>query len=447
MVPVINRRLIEQYTLERAVLSALYLWNSSVAWRKWLLAQRYLPEVHDYLSRNMFDEIKPCHTCSGTSAHVFSRELSMTARLGDIEPFLSAASKKCTVFSNMNCPLERQQWQILMLLTDTYGADFDTYSNLVIRFAALSRHIGLLGLVLEKLGKTTERRSADVLNLFAMLTQAIRARNIMVIYECITTGMLHDLATEHWDVCLKCSFQSGDLNVVTLIIDAGPPPTPEFAVWALQYTGFAKWMFWDSDAQYTIMTRFIIYSLPNDLEDEVKHQIAYRACELGDVEIVRHLHERRWNVEGQNASSLLSSVLYGHRQQLKYLLNDVRVNPNLFRDGNTAIIMVALFNHLGLGYTFLTAIVAFISEVYCETQGLSGSVGLFGLMQTTSAFCYRSSYGSTLWYYSIVAVFVFGFIYLCFYRCIPLFSMIHCTLICKKRHAIQRRVSASNMVV
>jgi hypothetical protein len=42
----------------------------------------------------------------------------------------------------------------------------------------------------------------------------------------------------------------GDLNIMTLILDSAPCPSPESAVWACNYATFTKYFFADCNIDY-----------------------------------------------------------------------------------------------------------------------------------------------------------------------------------------------------
>jgi hypothetical protein len=78
---------------------------------------------------------------------------------------------------------------------------------MLIRFAALSRHMGLLGLILTKMGRIiVSKRNNNIISVF---TDAIEARNIMVTYECIENGILEAIRSESLNKIIRTAMYAG----------------------------------------------------------------------------------------------------------------------------------------------------------------------------------------------------------------------------------------------
>jgi hypothetical protein len=196
---------------DNPILAALSLWSKDITFRKCINLEAPFNQTrgnaqNSSIAVNMFRNIKPCEICHGTQINLYSRCSSFESRALEIRPFLTACNDKFTLFSNINCPFERLQWQIILLLLEKYEVNFSENSNRLIRFAALSRHMGLLGLILTKMGRNEVSNRNDMIFLF---TDAIEARNIMVTYECIQNGILEEIGNDSLDKIIRTAMCAG----------------------------------------------------------------------------------------------------------------------------------------------------------------------------------------------------------------------------------------------
>jgi hypothetical protein len=151
------------------------------------------------------------------------------------------------------------------------------------------------------------------------------------------------------------------------------------------------------------MTRFIIQNLDNDAIDaDYRDLIIIRASELGDVPIFEILDEKRWNIMGQNGSSIFTAVTYGHVKLLRFLLKKRRRSPMPFQTAHFVFISVTIANHFLLGFTLVTSFISMVCEIYCRTRHMSGSFQIFGIMQDNS-FCYNSKQDYGMYLFSLTA--------------------------------------------
>lgn len=431
--PVTKAEWLAENFKKNPILGALSLWNrKSVAWKKYLASGKL-----EYYHRNMFDDIKPCEVCKGTSIHLHSRCSSFEARVNDLQPFLSEVTGRYSTVANLGCEFERQQWEIILLLTETRRASFKDNSNIIIRFAALSRHMGLLGLVIEKLGSNVNSTSSNVNNMLDILFQAIEARNIMVVYECISSGILQKVTSNHYDKIIKLAVYTRDLNILCIILDAGPYTSCEIVLWVFQYASAYKWMYNDAKKLSLTMARYILHKLRPNVPDEEQQLIILKACEIGDVTIAKSIHSRAWELDGINGSSIFSTVINGHLDLLKFLLLEVRLNSNVFRRGDIIVIGITMFNHFCLFYALISSTISLICELYCETKGLSGSFQMFGFMQANNICYYTNS--PLGWWFNFIPFVIFSLVYTLFYKSVPLLSLLKCIYLCNED--IRRRRS------
>jgi hypothetical protein len=205
--------------------------------------------------------------------------------------------------------------------------------------------------------------------------------------------------------------------------------------------------------KYTKMTRFIIQNLDDAAVDEdYRDLIIVKACELGDVTIFEILDERRWNIMGQNGSSIFSAVISGHINLLRFLLEKRHRTPIPFQTPNLFFVFVTCLNHLFLGFALITSFISMLAEIYCHSKNMSGSFQIFAIMQEKNSVCYYSKqqYGVYLFsfnsrQYNIISFMIFSITYGLYYRFVPFFPIMFGMYLCTKEYFTRRRIDIEEL--
>ncbi|KAI8915579.1 hypothetical protein EDD86DRAFT_523 [Gorgonomyces haynaldii] len=453
--------LVQRYSLDEAILGALWVWNSNPVWRSWLQEaskQQRFSETkrsklsEDMKSRNILEAFKPCRRCRGTQIQTHARAESMRSRVEEIQEPLKHYTMRD--FESIDCPIEQLQWQVLVILFD-YGADAHTHGNFLIRFAAMSGHAALLGLILKRMGYIANTEQVENVqdtsdpeaprvsrHVLRLLRDSIDKKNIMMVYQCIRTGILMQATDDDIHGLIHRALKSGDLNAMTLLLDAGPPPTPIVTIEALQYVSACKWVGFDRDKRYTRMARFLFFKMDLDhLEEHHRAELLWRICELGDVTMASVCHQKNWNMDGFNHGNVLSAVLYGHYPLAKFLLLDCGCSPRIFGNGNIVVILIGLFNHLVLGFSLISCLTAMIDSMVCQYGfGLEGNIQMFFFATAESGWCGTTGNHDNSWSFYIIPILMFAGVYTLVARTMPLVPLVRGIALCLRQAHRTRRV-------
>lgn len=481
--------LISRYTLQESLLGALWLWNTNSVWRCWIQSASKLGRLptgsqkkktvrKKIILQNIFSAFKPCSNCGGAPISVHSRADSMKTRLSEIQPPIHQAYS----LTSVNCSIEKSQCDILALLFD-YGADINEYSNYLIRFAAMMGHASLLRLTLKIIGilkddaatnlsdlhlVTAAEANAENTNVvptpaalrltrdsmraapyvLKLLKDSIEAKNVMMTFECIQTGILGVLHANTWERVLVDAFKCGDVNIMSLLIDGGPPPSVDTCLSVIQLLSVYQWFGRDRKQQYSQMARFLLYSIDAvNIDDNSKELLVLRICELGDISMIQFCHGRQWNLQGEMSSNLTAATLHGHYPMAVFLVKEARVNPNIFTSSNKSIFILTTFNFLLLGFAFITSLFALANGIYCDLAfSKAGALQMFGIW-VGKDFCYAvdgiANASDKGWIFYIVPTMVFGLVLFILHRAMPLRPMLRGIWLCKREIRLQRRISAA----
>lgn len=400
----------------------------------------------------MFSNVRRCKECNGVSIHIYSRQESFRNQITEIKPFLLESVAKFSLLETVNssCALERTQWQIIKYLVAAYSIDLSKDANVLIRFAALMGHAGLLHFVLRELGMLPERvkHTNDLANLLGLLKDALACTNVMVIHECLTTGLLRGISESEWDDVIGRGLRTHNVNIMSLLIDAGPKTTFAAAVETLKYATFAKSVFINRRNRFDFMSRFVV--LNSDLAiytNEQRIQLLFHATEFGDVVIARHLSSLGWDLNGENRSSVVNSLLYGHIVLLKFLLNEARINPSVFTIPNCILLVIAMINHSTLLYAIITGTISVIIGIYCSSHGQVGSFQMFGFT-SSDRICYSNVYGTTSNGYmvTLIPLLIFLGFYLIYSRWLPLIPFLRGIYLVKQKIRQARVIGIEDLV-
>jgi hypothetical protein len=448
--------LIKRYTPNYAIIGALLYWSSNSKWREFITS-KYLKRNSryrdDFLSRNMFDQASACQHCFESINVRHRRVESMGSILKDLKPALNRAS-----LSIIQCPKEKLQCDVFKLLV-LLNCNFKLYGTMLVRFAAAAGHPALMATVLEHLGfelkPYDETTLHDVLRmkpndhtltnlLIKVIMDSIDEQNILMLYNCLHTGILQQISQEEWAKVLKNAIFSQNIHMLAILIDAGPSPDIEtvfFAyacakVYSMLCIGFYRKRLKKASIS---SARFMLYNfefrntVQEDLEILVKQVI-----EVGDLESIQYLRSKNVNL-GQRGY-LIASVFAGHYNVSKYFIIDCNVDPNIFQDGASLVYFITLLNHFVAIYAIGSLYAAVANTMYCifSGNGSSGVLGIFGLVDRRGQeWCTKDS----SWLVTVIPLIMLTAIYYVLYRSVPLIGFIKGLILCRNRIRMRREVS------
>ncbi|KAI8902583.1 hypothetical protein BC833DRAFT_561460 [Globomyces pollinis-pini] len=318
--------------------------------------------------------------------------------------------------SQYHCSLERFQWETIAYLV-TLGLDVYPSLLYLLRFAATTGHSLLFDYTLQlccgiqpteynptittKLQFQTRMRES----ISDILRHSLKDNQLSVTYQCLQSNLLSDLTQRQWTQLFYVALYSNSISLMYLFLEYSPRATADHLLSAIRLASGPvnndnkKMMRWIGEA--------VLETLPTDDLLLNEQRLVLNMCEGGHNQMLRYMHSKNANFNFMDSAPLFQSILFGHRSTSKMLLNEFGVNPNVFRQGRTILVLLVLLDHFALFYATITAFGSLINAIVCKTLGLGApSLMVFGFRES-SAWCILDPLGTMLDVNQTVLVFVF----------------------------------------